>query len=324
MFRKMISLLTAVSLMLASLPGGAWADEEKNEPETIRTIQGFGDEGWAIVDIRTVTGTRVVISPVVGDEINLEEGNRYAMFQGSTIYSKKIDLPLLRVGVSGFQSAVFMKRANGKFALKVAFRSGPNIENRLIPIKDENDLRKLREFIEHFSEIQRGEYKIGKVSGIEDGAAYPKFTEDTVTFEERKPRRPLRFRTPAQIVMKDGSKVKGEVLPVFEDDQILLETGLDTRKIRVADIDRLRFLGDKGSVAMEGAIMSGIGSAATGALVGALSAWQTDSDVKEVALYAAIVFGTIGFVTGLIRGAQSTRGSKEYVLGPVKPDGKKK
>ena len=147
MFKKTVALLTAVSLMLAGLPGGAWANEEEDQPKTIRTIQGFGDEGWAIVDIRTVTGTRVVISPEVGDEINLEEGNRYALFQGPTIYSKKINLPLLRMGVSGFQSAVFMKRANGKFALKVSFRSGPNIENRMIPIKDENDLRRLRDFI---------------------------------------------------------------------------------------------------------------------------------------------------------------------------------
>ena len=93
----------------------------------------------------------------------------------------------------------------------------------------------------------------------------------------------------------------------------------------MAEIDRVRFLGDKGSAAMEQAILSGIGGFATGALTGAFAAWQVGADVKATAIYAGIFFGTAGFVMGLLRGASSTRGSIEYVLGPVKDKkGKKK
>ena len=39
----------------------------------------------------------------------------------------------------------------------------------------------------------------------------------------------------------------------------------------------------------------------------------------KTALLAALVFGTVGFISGLLRGAREGRGSREFVMGPVKP-----
>ena len=327
MFKQVVALVTTVSLLFSTLctTGPVWADKKGDEEDVqaVRTIAPRGDEGWAIVDIRRVAGSLVVVSPVIGREIDLEESNRFSLFQGVTVFNRRIDLPVLQIGVPGFQSAVFMRKANGKPAVKIQYRSGPNIESRLVNMKDDDELRRFREYVEHFNAIQKDEYTIETSSSIAEDAEYPKFTDEEVTFEMRRPLFALRTRMRTQLVLKDGEKIRGEAVPVYEDEQILVETDLDIRRISVAEIDRIRFLGEKGAAAMEKAVLSGIGGIATGAFVGAFAAWQADADVKQTAIFAALIFGTAGFITGLLTGAKSTRGSVEYVMGPVE-DGKKK
>ncbi len=338
MFKKTVILATVLCLVWSSFvaTGRVWAEEDTKDgggsegkkeagegkgekTRAVRKIVGRGDDGWAIVDIRKVTGTLVLVSPMVGREINLEESNRFAMFHGRNAFNQKIDLRLFNMAVPGFQSAMFLKRSDGKPGVKIRYRSGPRLEDRMVPMRDDNDLRLLREYIEHFEEIQKGKYKIGKISRIAEDADYPKYTDEEISFETRALRFWVGRRVPGQLVLKNGNVIRGELVPIYENGQILIETDLDTRRVAVEEIDRLRTLGDRGTGAMRTAVMSGLGGASSGALMGALAAWQAGGSVKETALYLAAIFGAASFIVGLMRGSESARGSKEFVLGPLSP-----
>ncbi len=319
MVKKSISLITAMSFLLAVCPVRAAESEKETQYE--RGIYQLGHDGWEIVDVRQVSGTRIVLSSRVGPQIDLEESNRYALFQGATIYTQKIDLPILHLGVAGFQFAEFMKQDNGKLAIKIQYRSGPRIETQLMNLQSENNLRRLREYIEHFDEIVKGEYTIADSSKIDE--TYPQYTEDTISFEERKTRFRVQTRFPGMITLKDGKKIKGEFLPAYEDNNILIETDLHVQKVATDKIHKVQFFGERGSVAMERAILQGIGGAVTGALTGALAAWQTNADVKETTIWAAAIFGIFGFVSGLVIGAKATQSGKTFTLGPVEGDKRK-
>ena len=320
MLRKITACLMAGCLVWNgfAVAGQAWAaPKESQKLPAERAIVGLNDDGWAVADVRKIVGTMVVVSPVVGREINLEESNRFALFQGPNVFTKRVDLPLLQMAVPGFISAVFLKRTDGKPAVGIRYRSGARIENRVMPLKDEGEFQRIGAFIEHFDEIRKGAYTLADTSVSAPDAAYPEFTEEPVAFEVRRPRFVVRARVRAQVVLKDGEKALGDLMPVYEGDQLLMETDLDIRRIPVAEIDRLRFMGTPGATAMQSAILSGAGGAATGALTGAFAAWQAGAKVKETAVFAAVIFGVAGFITGLVRGAKSTRGSKTFVLGPV-------
>lgn len=323
MFKKVVALVTAVCFTVCNLGmvGPVWAaDKEEDEDSAThfnRTIVSAGTDGWSIVDIRSVEGTQIILSPVVGAEIDLEESNRYALFQGGTTYTSKVDLSLLRVGVAGFQSAEFMKQANGRLAIKIQYRSGPRIETRLVRLKDDNELRRLREYVENFDAVIKGEYTLSDSSAIATDATYPKYTDTSISFEERRPRFPVRFRMPGQITLKDGKKLRGEFVPVYEDGRILIETDLTIQKVAVEDIKEVKFFGERGSNAFGQAIVQGVAGAAMGALTGAFAAWQANAAVKETAVWAAAIFGAFGFITGLIRGAKATQSGETYKLGPI-------
>ncbi len=317
MIKKTVSLITAMCFLLFSvcpIP----AAESKKKTQYERGIYQLGHDGWEIVDVRQVAGTRIVLSPQVGPQIDLEESNRYGLFQGTTIYTQKIDLPILHLGVAGFQFAEFMKQDNDKLAIKIQYRSGPRIETRLVNVQSENDLRRLREYIEHFDEIVKGEYTLTDSSKIDE--TYPQYTEDAISFEERRVRFRVQTRFPGMVTLKDKKQIKGEFLPAYEDNNILIETELSVQKVPVDEIHKVRFFGERGSAAMERAIVQGIGGAAMGALTGALAAWQTNADVKETTIWAAAIFGIFGFVSGLVTGARATQSGETFTLGPVEGD----
>lgn len=321
MFRKTVALVTAICFTVCNLgmTSAVWAeDEDENTASKFnRTIVPAGKDGWAIVDMRSVEGTQIVLSPLIGEEMDLEESNRYALFQGGTTYTSKVDLSVLRIGVSGFQSAEFMKQENGNLAIKVKYRSGPRIQTRLVRLKDDNELRRLREYIENFEGVIQGEYTLGDSSAIAAGSEYPKYTDKSISFEERRPRFPVQFRMPGEVKLKDGKKLKGEFVPVYEDGRILIETDLSIQKVAIDNIDQVKFYGERGSNALGSAIVQGVAGAAMGALTGAFAAWQANADVQETAVWAAAIFGIFGFVTGLVRGAKATQSGETYQLGPV-------
>lgn len=292
---------------------------EATRPRVIRTIEAGDEDRWLVVDIKDVRGKLVVVSPAVGREIDLEESNRYALFQGRTVYNQRYDIPVFDMAVAGFQKARFLKRSNGKYFVTVSFRSGKRIRSRTIPVKSKEELRRLREYIEHFDEIQNGTYELARKSKLSEDAEFPLVSDEAISYEERIPRFGLVRRVPGEVVLKNGEKVSGELVPAYSDGRIMVQTKLDARWVDVEDVERIRVQGEKGSAAIGKAMRAGFGGAASGAAVGALAAWQTEGDVKQTALLAAAVFGAVGFISGLLTGARQGRGSREFVMGPVKP-----
>ncbi len=332
MFRKTIAVLCAGCLLWTSVVGAgqAWATEstsdkavedEKDGEEpvkTVRTIESKDDAGWSIVDVRQIEGNLVVLSPLVGPEIDLEESNRYSILQGRSVYNERVPIRFLDVAVPGLQTATFLKLGE-RVVVRIRYRSGSEIEDRTMPVGDEDTLRRLREYVEHFDEVRKGKYKIGFESSLPEDAEYPKYTDREVSFVERRTRAGITRRLPGGVVLKNGERIQGQLLPEFDDGNILVQSGLDARRVPVEDIERVLFHRGKRSTKIGTAFRMGIGGAVSGAILGALAAWQSNSPVKETAILFGSISGGIGFLTGLFR-SRGGPGKREFVLGPVKDD----
>jgi hypothetical protein len=315
---------TAVMMLWTTLLGtGVSYAEETDEDlhNTVRTIVGRDSDGWAVVDIKQVTGKVIVLSPVVGRALDLQEGIKFSMFQGPSEFNRRSLIPQIAASVPGFREAVFMKRSNDRYGVRIEFTTANKTRFRTIPLK-ENDVKRIREYVENFDAVQSGDYKIHRSkTKIEEGDEYPKLTEEDVSFETQVPRFVLGRRMDGSLTLKDGQEIKGELVPVYDEGSILIEADYATRTIPVDDIERIRTQGNKSSSAMSGAIRTGVGSAISGALSGALAAWQSNGDVKEWTIFGAFFFGAAGFLTGLARGVGTGRSSEDIVLGPLGKSG---
>lgn len=338
MFRKTTALLCASCLLWTSLIGagkplaaestGAEAEKKNGEerPKTIRTIEALDDAGWSIVDVRQITGKLIILSPLVGPEIDLEESNRYSLFQGRSVYNERVHLRFFDIAIPGLQTATFLKLGE-RVMVRIRYRSGSEIADRTMPVGDEDALRRLREYVEHFDEVRKGEYKIGFESGLPEDAEYPMYTDREVSFTERRTRAGITRRLRGGVVLKDGERIQGQLLPEYDDGTILVQSGLDARRVPVEDIDRVLFHRGRRSRKLGTAVRMGVGGAVSGAIMGTFAAWQTDSPVKETAILFGAISGGIGFLTGLFR-SRGGPGNREFVLGPVgdgrdsKKDGK--
>ena len=274
MFRKTTALLCAGCLLWTSLicTGYTWAAESTGEkagkkdtdseerPKTNRMIEALEDGGWSIVDVRQIEGHLVVLSPLVGPEIDLEESNRYSLFQGRSVYNERVPLRLLDMAVPGIQTATFLKRGE-RVMVRIRYRSGSKIADRTVPVRDEDALRRLREYVEHFDEIRKGKYKIGFESKLPEDSEYPKYTDRKVSFEERRTRAGITRRLPGGVVLKDGERIQGQLLPEFDDGTILVQSGIDARRVPVTDIDRVLFHRGKRSTKLGTAVRMGVGGA---------------------------------------------------------------
>jgi len=300
--------------------GLSYAQEEKEEEDrspAVRTIVGRDTDGWAVVDIRKISADVVILSPVVGREIDLDEGINFSMFQGPSDFNRRGEIPVLATSVPGFQNAVFLKRSNGKFEIRIEYTTGRKTNFRTIPVK-EVDLKRIREYVENFSQVQSGDYKIHKVkTAIEEGAEYPKVTDESVSFETRRPQFVMARRMDGSLTLKDGKEISGEFVPVFDEGSILIESDFTSHSIPVENIQRIRTMGNKSSSAVKGAVRTALGSAVSGALTGALAGWQSNVNVKEWTIFGALFFGSAGFLTGLLTGIGRGRSSEDIILGPV-------
>ncbi len=290
---------------------------EESEGQVIRTIVGRDTNGWAVVDIRTVTGEVVILSPEVGREVGLEEAIKLSVFQGPSEFNRRAPIPILGTSVPGFREAIFIKRQSGRYGVRIEFRSADKIRFRTIRL-EETDVSRIREYVEHFEEIQRGEYRIHKRdTQIEEGSEYPKLTDETITFETRVPRFVLTSRMDGSLTLKDGQELKGEFVPLYDEGSILIESDFRSHTVPVENIQRIRTSGNKSSSAMRGAVRTALGSAVSGALTGALAAWQSNGDVKEWMIFGTLFFGAAGFITGLTTGIGRGRSSEDIELGPI-------
>lgn len=298
-------------------PEGRGSDGEDVGPggRVDRSVIEREEGGWAVVDTRTVTGKVVVLSPAVGPEIDLEESIRFSVFHGPSLFNERSRARFLAASVSGYQEAMFMTRGEDRYAVRFAFSLAGETRYRMLRVKVE-DMKKAREYIEHFDEIRAGTYKIQKKTVIPNDAEYPKVTAEDISFEIKVPRFTLVRRLDGGLTLRDGRELDGEILPALEDRHILIETGFDTQRISIENIESIRTTGNKGSSAMRTAVRNGIGGAMTGALFGVLVAWQSDGDVGNFAVFGSTIFGAVGFMTGFISGAGSGRGARQILLDP--------
>ena len=300
------------------LEGGDCRDFDETEGRVDREILEREEGGWMISDTRTVTGKVVILSPVVGREIDLNEGVRFSMFQGPSEFNKLAGVRFMALSVPGFRNAVFMTRGEG-YAVRIEFSSGDEIRHRVVRIP-EDDLRKAREYVENFRDIRRRSYKIEKRSRIEDDAEYPKRTDEEISFETSFPRFVLTQRIDGGLNLRDGRTLDGELVPAFDDGRILIQQGFDTLRIPVENIKSIRTSGSKSSTAARRAVQSGIGGAITGALIGTLITWQSGGSMGTNVLIGSTIFGAAGVITGFVTGAGQGRKARVIPLDPPSRD----
>ncbi|MEE2754778.1 MAG: hypothetical protein VX910_12400 [Candidatus Latescibacterota bacterium] len=319
---RFTSSITAFLILWTTLLGSGltFAQEEKDEKDqllVVRTIVGRDTNGWEVVDVRNNSGNVVILSPVVGRDIDLDESIKFSMFQGPSEFNRRAEIPVLGTPVPGFQKAIFLKRSNGKFGIRIEYTTVRKTNFRTIRLK-EVDVQRIREYVENWDQIQNGDYKIhNRDTAIEEGAEYPKVTDESVSFETRRTRFVLARRMDGSLTLKDGKEINGEFVPAFDEGSILIESGFTSHSIPVENIQRIRTVGNKSSSAMKGAVGTALGSAVSGALTGALAAWQSNANVKEWTIFGTVFFGSAGFLTGLLRGASGGRSSEDIILGPV-------
>lgn len=331
LYRIVSASLAAAMLLMSVLPTAASAQRQQRERgddgtefdegggTIVRAVVEREEGGWSIMDTRTVTGKVVILSPVVGPEIDLDEGVRFSMFQGPSEFNRLARVRFMALSVPGFRNAVFITRSEGRYAVRIEFTSGDEVRHRVVRIS-EDDLRKAREYVENFRDIRRRSYKIEKKSKIGDDAEYPKLTEEDITFETSFPRFVLSRRIDGGLILKDGRTLDGELVPSFDDGQILLQQGYDTLRIPVDNIESIRTSGSRSSTAARRAFTSGIGGIFTGALIGALITWQGGGDIGSNVLIGSAIFGTAGFVTGFVTGAGQGRSARLIPLDPPSRD----
>ncbi|MSS71751.1 MAG: hypothetical protein EXS64_09705 [Candidatus Latescibacteria bacterium] len=335
MINRIVTVVTLLSFMLTTLYGPVARAEEagekgekKQESRGIITIVGGGggaeeDEGWSIVRLTPIEGRVIVVSEKVGSEVDLTERNYYGLFQGETIYKSSLLQPI-QISVDGFKSATFIQLPDSTVAVKITYGVGDRLRNRSLRLRKKDELKYIRDYFDRFEEINRGTYKLRRDTPSDSTSQYPLYTEQKAVFEETVPFYRVAHRMNIQVTRKDGGQVRGEVIPTFDGQNILVETDVETQKISRDDIAKVKFTSFKGGRMMTNAVKLSLSGALSGALIGALSAWQTNTSVGESVLWASTILGAAGFLTGLMTGGRNRGDSGgEFTLGPVK-EGQKK
>ena len=314
-FRALIAV--ALTLSAANARGDVPAAEtEACLPEVRRTILPWEDGRWTVADIRQVSGRVIVLSPEVGREIDQDEASRLAMFQGVTAYHRTAGIRAIQTPVSGFLSAVFILKSDGKSAIWIRYRSGNQVRHRAWPVKDGDELRRIREYIAHFSEDKRGEGgSVGLSQALLD-TAYPQYTDEKVTFEVITSRFRLSERKPGWMTTRDGSRVQGSLLPVLDSGQIPVETDEGLRRIALEDVARLAVSGRGASGVLRRSVWLGVATASAGVLMGTVAGlWDTDASIWDYVRLTVPVMGAVGVVRGFVEGLRFA-GNREFVMGP--------
>ncbi len=269
-----------------------------------RELRPYGDK-WAVVEVRDVMGTLVVMAPEVGREIDLEVCNRFGMFQGETVYNRKLNVPTLTYPIEGFQSAVFMKLSDGQYGIKVVYRNEWGLQDQLLRLNDRAELGRIQNYL-------------NRMIGVSDTAlAEPKELDETVTCSTVTPKFISLRRLNGSVILFDGGRVKGRLLPVVEDGQLLIETPLGFRRVDIETVSQVSIGGRGGIGVIQKTVQGGIQWAIVGGLTGLMAgAVYEGATVKQEVLYGAVVGGTAGAAFGFLNGLFSVELARTFVLDP--------
>ena len=295
--------VTGILLALVVSAGAA------EKPQMLRT---WAEDRWAVVTVREVTGTIVVVSPAVGREIDFDEGNQLAVFQGVTEYIKRSNVPTLTYPVTGFQSAVFLKLADDQYGICVTFRDEAGTRCRLLHIRDIEELHRIRDYIHRMSNVQAA-------------PNYPLVTEEKATYEVISPVYRAHERLQVKMALADGEKIKGELLPMMEDEQMLINTPLGFRRINVGAIDQIQIPPRGGKRIVTGTIQSGMKYGILGGITGLLAGLSFEGlSAKNEMVLGALLGGTVGASVGFLDGLLSIERAQTFRFGRGDADGEPK
>lgn len=274
-------IFTCFAIILYS---SAYADQAG-----VREVRSWVDGQWAVVDVKTVTGTVVVLSDVVGPEIDFEERNQFAVFEGETLYNRKQEVSVLKTPVTGFQSAVFLKLADGTYGVKIAYKNQLGVQHRMLPIKNADALHHMRDYLVNFA----------GANGTTVG--YPIETEEPISFEVVQPRFQPRSRLMMHLLLLSGEKVKGEALPMMEDDKMMIETKNGFRRIRAGEINSIRLSEHSMGGVVKRAVRTGTEWTLLGAALASVSGlWDPRRSVWDEVRIVAPIMGGVGFLGTLV------------------------
>lgn len=268
--------------------------------EKSQMLRAWAEDRWAVVTVGEVTGTVVVISPAVGREIDFDEGNQLGVFQGVTEYTKHHNMPTLTQLVPGFQSAVFLKLADDQYGICVTFRDEAGTRCRLLHIRDVEELNRIRDYIH-------------RMAVVHAAPNYPLVTDEKVTYEIISPVYCAYERLQVKMALADGEKIKGELLPMMEDGQMLINTSLGFRRIKMDVIDQIRIAPRGGKRMATRTIRNGLKYSILGGLTGLLAGWSFEGlSAKDEMLLGTLLGGTVGASIGFLDGLMSVERARTF------------
>ena len=279
------------------------------KPQMLRV---WAEDRWAVVTVGEVTGTVVIVSPAVGREIDFDEGNQLGVFQGVTEYTKHHNMPTLTQLVAGFQSAVFLKLSDDQYGICVTFRDEAGTRCQLLPIRDVEELNRIRDYIH-------------RMAVVHDAPNYPLVTDEEVTYKIISPVYRAYERLQVKMALTDGEQIKGELLPMMEDGQMLINTPLGFRRIKVGSIDQIRIASRGGKRMVTGTIRNGLKYGILGGITGLLAGWSFESlSAKDEMLLGTLLGGTVGASVGFLDGLMSVERARTFRFGRGNADGEPK
>ena len=280
--------------------------------EKPQMLHAWAEDRWAVVTVREVTGTIVVVSPAVGREIDFDEGNQLGVFQGVTEYTKHDNMPTLTQQVAGFQSAVFLKLADGQYGICVTFRDEAGTRCRLLHIRDVEELHRIRDYIH-------------RMAVVHTSPNYPLVTDEKVTYEIISPVYRAYERLQVKMALADGEQIKGELLPMMEDGQMLINTPLGFRRIKMDVIDQIHIAPRGGKRIVTGTIRNGLKYGILGRLTGLLAGWSFEGlSAKDELLLGTLLGGTVGASFGFLDGLMSIERARTFQFGHGDANGEPK
>lgn len=298
MVQRLLLVLFAFAFFIF---GNVFADQGR-----VREVRSWIEGRWAVVDVETISGSVVILSPLVGREIDFEERNRFAVFEGENTYNQKARLFVFKTPIAGFQSAVFLKMSDDTYGVRITYRNEMGLQYRFLPIKNRNDLIRMRDYLSSFGE---------DASDLSD---YPMETDEVVTFETVRPAFQPRQRLMGKLVLDDGEELKGELLPVVEAGHMMVDTRDGFRRVDIAAIQQVG-IGGRGtsgilSKTVRGAIYWGF----TGGMTGLMSGFFYEGlSAREQMLYGLVIGSTVGGAVGFLDGLFSIQPGKTFHLGSM-------
>jgi len=293
--------LLAFFVFAICLQGNAFADQKG-----VREVRPWIEGRWAVVDVKADTGQVVVVSGAVGQEIDQIERNQFAVFEGETTFNRDMKIPVLKTPIVGFQKAVFLKFDEDRYGLLVTFRNEMGLQDRLLPIKNRDVLIEMRDYFENVAEESDQTY------------TYPMETETQIAFETVQPRFRAGSRLMGQLVLSNGEKVKGELLPVTEAGQMMVETKQGFRRVDISAIQQVGIGGRGAAGILEKTLRGSLYWGFTGGMTGLMSGFFYEGvSAREQMIYGLVIGSTVGGMIGLLDGVLSIQPGKTFHLGSM-------